>query len=145
MNPGEDFGDQNDDRERLPRKPAPPSMRGGHGWREENASKKEIEPPFRTNRKWGARPQDDAIGFVFPERRAAAMPYRHSQRGTLIMFLCLVLAGLDAAIAWRTGQWLPVVVLIILVAVAFIFSSLTVEVNGGEFAMAIRSRILDGP
>jgi hypothetical protein len=59
------------------------------------------------------------------------MPYRHTQRGTLIMFLCLVFAGLDAAIAWRTGQWLPVMVLIILVAVAFIFS-LTVEVNSGE-------------
>ena len=40
------------------------------------------------------------------------MPYRHTQRGTLIMFLCLVLAALDAAIAWRTGQWLPVVALI---------------------------------
>jgi hypothetical protein len=57
------------------------------------------------------------------------MPYRHTQRGTLMMFL---FAGLDAAIAWRTGQWLPVMVLIILAAVAFIFSSLTVEVNGGE-------------
>jgi uncharacterized membrane protein len=56
----------------------------------------------------------------------------HTQRGTLIMILCLVLAGLDAAIAWRTGQWLPVVVLIILIAVAILFSSLTVEVNGGE-------------
>jgi hypothetical protein len=60
------------------------------------------------------------------------MPYRHTQRGTLIIFLCLVLAAIDAAIAWRTGQWSPVVVLIILVAVAFIFSSLTVEVNGNE-------------
>ena len=58
------------------------------------------------------------------------MPYRHTQRGTLITFLCLVLAA--AAIAWRTGQWSPVAVLIILVAVAVIFSSLTVEVNGNE-------------
>ena len=60
------------------------------------------------------------------------MPYRHTQRGTLITFLCLVLAAVDAAIAWRTGQWSPVAVLIILVAVAVIFSSLTVEVNGEE-------------
>jgi hypothetical protein len=61
-----------------------------------------------------------------------AMPYRHTQRGTWIVVLCLVLAALDAAVAWRTGQWLPVVVLVILVAVAILFSSLTVEVNGGE-------------
>src|SRR6202051_1687408 len=60
------------------------------------------------------------------------MPYRHTQRGTLITFLCLVLAAVDAAIAWRTGQWSPVAVLIILVAVAVIFSSLTGEVNGDE-------------
>jgi hypothetical protein len=60
------------------------------------------------------------------------MPYRHTQRGTLIMFLCLVLAAVDAAIAWRTGQLMPVAVLIILVAVGLLFSSLTVEVNGNE-------------
>jgi hypothetical protein len=60
------------------------------------------------------------------------MPYRHTQRGTLIMLLCLVLAALDAAIALRTGQWAPIAVLIILIAIAFMFSSLTVEVNGGE-------------
>jgi hypothetical protein len=58
------------------------------------------------------------------------MPYRHTQRGTLIMFLCLVLAALDTAIAWRTGQWLPMVALIFLIAV--LFSSLTVEVSGNE-------------
>jgi hypothetical protein len=60
------------------------------------------------------------------------MPYRHTQRGTLITLVCLVLAALDAAIAWRTGQWPPVVVLIILIAVAVLFSSLTVEVDGTE-------------
>jgi hypothetical protein len=60
------------------------------------------------------------------------MPYRHTQRGTLIVFLCLVLAALDAASAWRSGQWLPVVALIILIAIAFMFSSLTVEVNSKE-------------
>jgi hypothetical protein len=37
-----------------------------------------------------------------------------------MMFLCLVLAALDAAIAWRSVQWLPLAALIILVAVAFL-------------------------
>jgi hypothetical protein len=60
------------------------------------------------------------------------VPYRHTQRGTLIVLLCLVLAAVDAAIAWRSGRWSPVAVLIILVAVAFIFSSLTVEVRDRE-------------
>ena len=73
------------------------------------------------------------------------MPYRHTQRGTLIMFLSLVLAAVDAAIAWRTGQWPPVAVLIILIAIAFMFSSLTVEVNAGELRWHFGSRILDLP
>ena len=60
------------------------------------------------------------------------MPYRHTQRGTLTFLLCLIFAALDAAIAWRSGQWMPVVVLILLVAVAILFSSLTVEVSGNE-------------
>ena len=60
------------------------------------------------------------------------MPYRDTQRGTLIMFVCLVLAALDAAIAWRSGQWPAVAGLIILIAVAFLFSSLTVEVRDRE-------------
>jgi hypothetical protein len=61
-----------------------------------------------------------------------AMPYRHTQRGTWIVVPCLVFAAFDAAIAWRTGQWLPVVVLFLLIAVAILFSSLTVEVSDSE-------------
>jgi len=61
-----------------------------------------------------------------------AMPYRHTQRGTWIVVCCLAFAALDAAIAWWTGQWIPVAVLVILVAVAILFSSLTVEVNASE-------------
>jgi hypothetical protein len=61
-----------------------------------------------------------------------AMPYRHTQSGTWIVTLCLAVAVLDAAIAWRTGQWLPVVVLVVLIAVAVLFSSLTVEVSDHE-------------
>ena len=60
------------------------------------------------------------------------MPYRHTQRGTLIVALCLILAACDAALAWWSGQWTPVAVLIVLVAVAVVFSSLTVEVGDGE-------------
>jgi hypothetical protein len=60
------------------------------------------------------------------------MPYRHTQSGIWIVILCLAVAALDAAIAWRTGQWLPVVVLVVLIAVAVLFSSLTVEVSDHE-------------
>src|SRR3984957_15984536 len=61
-----------------------------------------------------------------------AMPYRHTQRGTWIVVSCLVFVVLDFAIAWRTGQWLPVAVLVLLIAVAILFSSLTVEVSDNE-------------
>ena len=60
------------------------------------------------------------------------MPYRHTQRGTLTISLCLIFAALDGVIAWRSGQWLPVAVLILLIAVAVLFSSLTVEVGENE-------------
>jgi hypothetical protein len=57
------------------------------------------------------------------------MPYRHTQRGTLTLIVCLLFAAIDALIAWRSGQWSPVAVLI---AVAILFSSLTVEVGDNE-------------
>jgi hypothetical protein len=60
------------------------------------------------------------------------MPYRHTQRGIWITVLCLLFAAFDAVVAWRSGEWLPAVVLIVLVAVAIVFSSLTVEVDGNE-------------
>jgi hypothetical protein len=61
------------------------------------------------------------------------MTYRHTQPGTLLL-LCSVLAGLvGATLAWRAGQWLPAIAVIVLVLViAFLFSSLTVEVSEGE-------------
>ncbi len=61
------------------------------------------------------------------------MTYRHTQTGTLTL-LCSVLAGLvGAALAWRAGQWTPAIAVIVLVTViAFLFSSLTVEVDEGE-------------
>ncbi len=60
------------------------------------------------------------------------MPYRHTQRGTLTIALCLAFAALDAVIVWRSGQWSAAVVAVLLVAVAWLFSSLTVEVGEGE-------------
>jgi hypothetical protein len=60
------------------------------------------------------------------------VPYRHTQRGTWIVIPCLAFAVFDGAIAWRTGQWIPVAVLVLLIAVAILFSSLTTEVNESE-------------
>ena len=60
------------------------------------------------------------------------MPYRHTQSGAWIVIPCLAFAALDAAVAWRSGQWLPVVVLVVVIAVAILFSSLTVEVGDNE-------------
>lgn len=61
------------------------------------------------------------------------MTYRHTQPGTL-MLLCSVVAGLGGAmLAWRAGQWPAAPVLIVMaIAIAFLFSSLTVEVGEGE-------------
>jgi hypothetical protein len=61
-----------------------------------------------------------------------AMPYRHTQRGTLTIILCLAFAAFDAAIVWRSGQWPAAAVAVVLVAVALVFSSLTVEVGDNE-------------
>ena len=60
------------------------------------------------------------------------MPYRHTQRGTLTILVCLLFAAIDAAIMWRSGQWQLAAVLILVLAVAFLFSSLTVEVSENE-------------
>lgn len=60
------------------------------------------------------------------------MSYRHTQPGTWTVISCLAFAALDAAIAWQTGQWLAVAVLVLLITVAILFSSLTTEVNERE-------------
>lgn len=61
------------------------------------------------------------------------MTYRHTQSGTL-MLLCSAVVGLGGALlAWRTGQWPAAPVLIVMaIVIAFLFSSLTVEVGDGE-------------
>jgi hypothetical protein len=60
------------------------------------------------------------------------MSYRHTQNGVWIVLPCLFFAAVDAVVAWQTGQLFPVAVLILLIAVAVIFSSLTVEVSENE-------------
>jgi hypothetical protein len=61
------------------------------------------------------------------------MPYRHTQPGTWTVISCLAFAALTAVIAWWTGQWMiPAAVLVIEIAAAIVFSSLTVEVSEGE-------------
>ena len=60
------------------------------------------------------------------------MSYRHTQRSLWIMVPCLAVAALYAVIAWRSGQWGLVIAVVVLIAVALAFSSLTVEVNESE-------------
>jgi hypothetical protein len=61
-----------------------------------------------------------------------AMPYQHTQRGTLILVTCLALAVFVAAMMWRSGQWPMLAGLIVLIVVAVLFSSLTVAVTANE-------------
>ena len=61
------------------------------------------------------------------------MLYRHTQRGVLVVSVCLAAAAFNAFLIWRSGQWIPAcITLIVLVAAAIVFSSLTVEVNANE-------------
>jgi hypothetical protein len=60
------------------------------------------------------------------------MPYDHTQRGVWIMLALLAAALLVAVVAWRSGQWSPLVALIVLIAAGVVFSSLTVEVSARE-------------
>jgi hypothetical protein len=50
----------------------------------------------------------------------------------LTIVVCPLLAALDAVMMWRSGQWQLAAVLILLLAVAAVFSSLTVEVSDNE-------------
>lgn len=61
------------------------------------------------------------------------MTYRHTQAGTLILITSLLIGALGVAIWWTAGHWAPAVLMILINAViAFLFSSLTVEVGDGE-------------
>jgi hypothetical protein len=60
------------------------------------------------------------------------MPYQHTQRGIWILAFLLAAALLVAVVAWRSGQWSPLAALIVLIAAAVVFSSLTVEESARE-------------
>jgi hypothetical protein len=60
------------------------------------------------------------------------MPYRHTQLGTLILVVCLVIATLGAAMMWQKAQTPMILMLAILAAVAVVFHSLTVEISDNE-------------
>ena len=61
------------------------------------------------------------------------MTYRHTQPGTLILVTCLLIGAFGIALSWRNGQWPPMVLLfIVMLATAVLFSSLTVEVGDNE-------------
>jgi hypothetical protein len=61
------------------------------------------------------------------------MSYRHTQLGTVIIVCCLLAGAVGAATAWHSGQWPGgIVVIVLMIATAFLFSSLTVEVADNE-------------
>jgi hypothetical protein len=60
------------------------------------------------------------------------MPYQHTQPGIVILVTCAVIAVFGAAITWRAGPAAAIPMLIILAAVAIVFHSLTVSVDGRE-------------
>lgn len=61
------------------------------------------------------------------------MTYRHTQPGTLILAVSLVIAAFGVVLAWMAGDWKPAIMAIaICAAVTFLFASLTVEVGDGE-------------
>jgi hypothetical protein len=59
--------------------------------------------------------------------------YRHTQRGTLILIMCLAAAMFGLAMSWRSGHWPPALIMLaIMIVTATLFSSLTVEVADHE-------------
>ena len=60
------------------------------------------------------------------------MPYRHTQLGTVILVVCLVVAVVGAATMWQRAHAPMILMLAILGAVAVFFHSLTVEVEDRE-------------
>jgi hypothetical protein len=61
------------------------------------------------------------------------MTYRHTQPGTLILITCLLVGAFGIVLGWRSGQWPPMVLLfVIMLVTAALFSSLTVEVGNNE-------------
>jgi hypothetical protein len=61
-----------------------------------------------------------------------ATPYHHTQRGTVVLVSCLALAAFIIAVTWHSGHWPVLAALGVLVLVAVLFSSLTVDVDGSD-------------
>jgi hypothetical protein len=60
------------------------------------------------------------------------MTYHHTQRGTLIVTVCLIVAALSAGLGLWLGQWSVALGVIIPLAVAYLFYSLTVTADAKE-------------
>jgi hypothetical protein len=59
--------------------------------------------------------------------------YRHTQRGTLILTTCVVIGAFGLVLSWGSLHWQPAVLMLLLtIATATLFSSLTVEVADNE-------------
>jgi hypothetical protein len=59
--------------------------------------------------------------------------YRHTQRGTLILTTCVVIGAFGLVLSWGSRHWQPAVLMLLLtIATATLFSSLTVEVADNE-------------
>jgi hypothetical protein len=62
-----------------------------------------------------------------------SLTYRHTQRGTLILISCLAAAAVSIAASWLSGHWPPaLIVLAVMIVMATLFSSLTVQVTDRE-------------
>ena len=64
-----------------------------------------------------------------------AVRYQHTQRGTLMIALLLLGAVVCGFAAWfntSPGRWLPLALTVLLVVLTWLFSSLTVTVDGDE-------------
>jgi hypothetical protein len=62
----------------------------------------------------------------------AILHYHHRQRGTLMLGVCLTGALITAVDAWANGWWPMTIILFGPLGAAWLFSSLTVEVNERE-------------
>jgi hypothetical protein len=59
--------------------------------------------------------------------------YRHTQRGTLILTTCVVIGAFGLVLWWGSLHWQPAILMLLLtIATAILFSSLTVEVADNE-------------
>jgi hypothetical protein len=69
----------------------------------------------------------------FRRKRSEVVAYRHTQRGTLILALCLPIVALVIGISVMSGNWLPaIIVAIIMVPLATLFSSVELRVGAND-------------